>query len=184
MIPNKVSSKYAGSLLEIAFEKKSDEILTQEIDDILEIFNSNSQLRRIIENPVVKKEIKLKILQDIFLNKISKELFDFLTFVINKNRDELLYDILQRFSELRDRSLGIVKVDLTASIEFDDNQVADLKSKLEHMLNKKVFFSFRLDKSIIGGFVARVGDTIIDASLKNQLNSIRKQFLKSGSALN
>ncbi len=184
MILNKVSNKYAASLLEIVNEKKIDTLILKDVEMVIDLFDSSPQLKRVIANPVVKPEIKQNILEEIFKNKISKELFEFMIFVLKKNREELLYEILKCYLNLRDEFLGLIKVEVTACVNFSEEQEKLLIKKLEEILNKKVILSFKIDPLIIGGFIARTNNTVIDASLKHQLDSIRKQFLKSTIALN
>ncbi|HSR17000.1 MAG TPA: F0F1 ATP synthase subunit delta, partial [Ignavibacteriaceae bacterium] len=69
---------------------------------------------------------------------------------------------------------------IKTAYEFNDEQKKRLKEKLESLLNKKVGFSFEIDKSLVGGFIAQVNDTVYDASLKHQLDLLRTQLLEGG----
>jgi F-type H+-transporting ATPase subunit delta len=184
MVLTKVSIKYAASLLESSFEKKIDQQIADESQSVLKVISQNPLLNKVLRNPIIKSEAKLNILEDIFKDKVSTDMFDFITFIVKKNREDILHDILSKYIELRNDRLGIVNVEVISSAEFDRKQVEELQLQLEKMLNKKVIVSFKLDNSVIGGFIAKAGDTIIDASLKHQLEELRKQFFKSGIALN
>lgn len=180
----RVLHRYATSLLETAIEKKNLEAVTSDIQLIVETLKQSKQLENMLESPVIKPELKLKILKEIFINKISIETMDFIQFVISKKRENLLQSIGNRFLELRDEHLGIASVKVTAATEFTNEQKSVLQDRLEKMLNKKVRLSFKTEKELVGGFIAKVGDTLYDASIKHQLELLRKQFLTGDLSLN
>lgn len=150
----------------------------------MDILDKNPLFKRILENPVVKPALKEEIITQILGKRISEDFFDFILFIIKKSREDILYQILRRFLELRDIHLGIVRVTLTTPFKFTQTQLDTLQKTLEDMLNKKIFFTVKIDSSLIGGFIANFGDTIIDASVKNQLDKLRKQFLRTGISVN
>ena len=80
--------------------------------------------------------------------------------------------------------MGIARVEVFTSVEFSVEQKKLFESQLEKILNKKLELEFHLDDKIIGGFVAKVDDLVIDASLKHQLDLLKKQFLQGGVNLN
>jgi F-type H+-transporting ATPase subunit delta len=137
-----------------------------------------------LESPVVRPELKLNILKEIFSEKISKESMDFVEFVISKKRESLLNSIGKRFLELQDDHLGIANVFVTTPTEFSNEQKNVLQSKLEKILDKKVRLNFKTDLNLIGGFIAKVDDTLYDASIRHQLELLKKQFLTGDISLN
>ncbi len=184
MADYKVSLRYASSLLDLAIEKNILNTISKDADLITAAFKESPQLKNVLANPVVKPQVKISILEDIFKSRIDNESMNFLKFIIAKNRDNLLYSIYDKFLEIRDEYLGIVNVDVKTAFEFNDSQKDHLKDKLEGLLNKKVNFKFTLDASVIGGFIAKVGDTVFDASIKHQLENLKKQFLQGSASLN
>jgi F-type H+-transporting ATPase subunit delta len=109
---------------------------------------------------------------------------DFIEFVISKQRESLLQSIGNRFLELRDEYLGIANVEVSAASEFTNEQKNVLQNRLEKILNKKVRLNFKIDLELVGGFIAKVGDTLYDASIKHQLELLKKQFLTGELSLN
>ena len=105
-------------------------------------------------------------------------------FIVEKNREDLLESIVSKFLDLRDKKLGIVIVQVRSAVPMTDAQKKKLRESYEKLLNKKVRFDFAIDPSVIGGFISKVGDTVYDASLKNQLEILKKRFLKGGASLN
>jgi F-type H+-transporting ATPase subunit delta len=180
----RVLHRYAVSLLETAVEKKNLDVVTTDVQLLVDTLKQNRKLELMLESPVIRPELKLKILEEVFVKRISKESMDFLEFVISKQRENLLQSIGNRFLELRDEYLGIANVVVTAASEFTNEQKNVLQSRLEKILNKKVRLNFKIDLDLVGGFIAKVGDTLYDASIKHQLELLKKQFLTGELSLN
>ena len=184
MNESKVSVRYANSLLSSAIEKGNLDKVAKDMELVYSAIKSSAELSRTLASPIVKAQLKSSILEEIFKKKISKETMDFLKFVVEKNREDLLESIVNKFLELRNQKLGLVNVNVKSAVELGEDQKKKLKEKFEKLLNKKVRFNFTIDPDVVGGFVAKVGDTVYDASLKNQLEILKKRFLKGGASLN
>jgi len=180
----KVSHRYATSLIETAIEKNKLDKISSDMILLLDALNDNKALQLMLENPVIRPEIKNNILKEIFSSKFDKESLNFLNFVIEKKRENLLDSIAARFLELRDNYLGIVGVTVTTAFKFAEDQIEILQKKLEDILGKKVRLNLVVDESLVGGFIAKAGDTMYDASVRHQLELLKKQFLVSGFSLN
>lgn len=184
MASSKVAIRYAQSFLESSIEKN---ILGKTAEDF-ELVNStlekNNELNRAIKSPVIKAETKKSILLQIFGNLISKDSISFLNFTIDKGRENILPEILDKFEQLKDEHTGFVKVDVTTAFDFTNEQKTQLQQKFESYLKKKTRLTYKVDRNIIGGFIAKVGDTIYNASMAHQLGLLRKTFLQSSITLN
>lgn len=184
MAESKISLRYANSLMDISLENKSVEKVSKDMELVLSAIHSSSDLKRLLEDPIIRSEKKQSILEEIFEKKISGESLNFMKFIVDKHREELLGNIIEKFLELRDMQLGIINVEVNAAFEFNEDQKLKLKNKLEKIFDKKTRLNFSIDKEIIGGFVAKVNDTIYDASTKHQLEQLKKEFFKSSIQLN
>jgi len=180
----RVLHRYATSLLETAIEKNNLDTVSADIQILVDTLKQNRKLELMLESPVIRPELKLNIMQEIFENRISKETLDFIEFLISKKRENLIQSIGNRFLELRDEHMGIASVLVTSVSGFTGEQENVLQSKLEKILGKKVRLNFRTDKDLVGGFVAKVDDTLYDASIKHQLELLKKQFLTGELSLN
>ena len=180
----KVSMRYATSLIDLAVEKNILDTVSDDVELIAAAMENSPQLARALKNPVIKPEMKSAILDEIFKSKINKETMHFVRFLIKKGRENLLAQIASKFLELRDEKLGVVNVEVRAAYEFNDQQKLNIQSKLEKVLNKKIRFKIIIDPQIIGGFIAKVNDTVYDASIMHQLAILKQQLLKGGVALN
>jgi F-type H+-transporting ATPase subunit delta len=184
MAEYKVSKRYANSLLQTSIDANNLEAASEDIELIVNTLKQNHKLQLMLENPVVKSALKLSILNEVFQDKIGGQTIKFVKFIVDKDREDLLYSIFQKFLELKDEYLGIVNVDVKTPFEFNSEQEEQLRKNLESKLNKKIIFKFSIDSSMIGGFIARVGDTVFDASVKHQLEILKKQFLEGSASLN
>ncbi len=179
----KVSKRYATSLLESAAEKNLLDSVAADIELISSTLVANRQLMLVLSNPIIKTNKKIIILEEIFRAKINSETLNFLRFLVEKNREDLLDSITKIFLELRDERLGIVNVEVRTAISFTEEQIGRFTSNLERFLNKKIRLAFKIDRDMIGGFVAKVNDTVFDASLKHQLELLKKQFFQASGSL-
>ncbi len=184
MVSSKVSNRYALSLIGIALEKKMLDTIYNDVKLIISAFNESDELQRVIESPVIRPELKISILDEIFSQKVDKETINFIHFTIEKRREEILYSVAKRFVELRNEHLGIVEIVVRTAFEFSDDQKVILKERFEKILNKKAILNFKVDNNLIGGFIAQVGDTVYDASMKHQLELLKKEFIQGGLSLN
>ena len=184
MVSLKVSNRYALSLLSIALEKNMLDTLYNDVKLLINTFNESYELQRVVESPVVRPEVKISILDEIFSGKIDKETINFIHFIIQKRREEILYSVAKRFVDLRNEHLGIVELLVRTAFELNDDQKEVLKVRFEKILNKKAIMIFKVDNNLVGGFIAQVGDTVYDASMKHQLELLKKEFVQGGLSLN
>lgn len=180
----KVSLRYANSFLQSSIDKKNLASSIADTNFILDTLTKNPQLKRVLESPIVKANIKVSVFNEIFKNKISEGSLQFVEFVINKNRIDLLFSILTRFLELGDKYNGIVAVEVKTAVELNADQKEKLEKKIQVITNKSVRMNYLVDSKVVGGFVAKIQDTVYDASLKHQLDLMRKAFLRYGSSIN
>jgi len=184
MASSKVAIRYASSFLGTAIEKNILDRVSEDFELIYNSLNKNKELRRAIDSPVIKNEKKISILTAIFGNKISEETSSYLNFVILKGRENILTEILEKFMYLKDEHYGVANVHVTTAFDFTTEQEIHLQEKFASYLNKKVKLDFTIDEKIIGGFIAKVGDTVYNASITHQLDLLKEQFLHGGVNLN
>jgi F-type H+-transporting ATPase subunit delta len=180
----KISKRYAVSLLESAGDKKLIDAVSIDMQLVVSALKSSKELVHALSSPLIKSNVKLAILEEIFKSKVNPDSMAFLRFLVDKNRENLLENIAEIFLELKDEQDGIVTVEVRAPESFTGEQLEKFKGNLEGILNKKVRLNLKIDSDIIGGFIAKVDDTVFDASLKHQLELLKKQLLKGGASLN
>ena len=172
-----VSSRYASALMQLAEEKNSVDAVSSDMDLVFQTLSSSKELKSVLKSPIIKEQQKLDILSDIFSEKVSSVSFNFIKFIVDKNREDILHSIVRSYIKLRDQKMGLINVEVTSAVEFSDEQVQKLKAKIEEITGKTARLSFKINESVIGGFVVKVDDTIFDASVKRQLELLKNKFL-------
>lgn len=180
----KVAIRYASSLLESSIEKKNLDLVASDMETVIKAIKSSSPLRRFLENPIVKSEVKKSVLREIFTKYLSDDTIKFIDFIVDKNREEALGEIAEKFLELKDDYTGVARVQITTAFDLSDEQKKMIEEKFSSILRKKVIASYIVDASVIGGFVAKVRDTVYDATILHQLEMLKQQFIKSSLILN
>lgn len=184
MANSKVAIRYASSFLETAVEKNVIDIVAEDFQLVYNTFAASKELRNIMKSPIIKSDVKQKVLNEIFESKISKDAKEYFEFILSKGREKLISEILQKFFELKDEKFGIANVQVATAFEVTEDQKIMLEKKFAAILKKKIRLTYSVDENIIGGFVAKVGDTVYNASVLHQLDLLKKEFLHGSALLN
>jgi F-type H+-transporting ATPase subunit delta len=172
----RTANRYAEALMATAEEQH---ILKQVSDDftmIQRILHESHEFQLFLKSPVVKKEKKQQVLETTFGKAIQPLTLKFLSFLTEKGREDILLTIINAFFCLQDETLGIIDVHVKAAAELSAQQKMQLEQRFEAYSKKKVRIDVTLDSKLIGGFIARIGDTMFDGSVKHQLELLRKRF--------
>ncbi|MEE9187676.1 MAG: ATP synthase F1 subunit delta, partial [Bacteroidota bacterium] len=127
--------------------------------------------------PIIREDKKKLILGELFKRKISAITMNFLEFLAEKDREGILPDVIGQFNKLRNERLGIVEVTVTSAVELTKSQRGKLERQLEQFTGRKVDAGYLIDPAVKGGFVVRIGDTVLDASVKRQLELLHEKFV-------
>ncbi len=181
---SKVATVYANSYFDFALAQGKVDEVTKDVAKILEIVKGSPELERTIKSPIVKPSAKISILIEVLTGRVSSVTERFVNFLGEKNRIDSLIEILHAYSVLKDVKEGVVRSDVKSAAPLSNEQRKEILQRLENKFEKKIILSESIDEDIIGGFVVTVGDTIIDASIKNQLLQVKKKLINSGLSLN
>lgn len=176
MRQERVARRYAEALMTAAEEQKSLETVVKDLEALDRLLRESREFGLFLKSPVIKAEKKRAVLQEMFGKRLSVLTVSFLDLMADKGREGLLSEVLHQFFALRDERLGIVAVDIRTAVELSSDQQERIRKKFEQLTRKTVRPAFSLDKQVQGGFVARVGDTMFDASVRHQLEVLRKKF--------
>ena len=139
---------------------------------------ADSDLRLFLSTPLINAEKKSKVITAIFTGRVNDLTIKFMQILCKKNRENLLYDISVDFADLLNDERGILEASIKTAVEITDKNKKDLTAKLENYTGKSVKAVYSVDPSIKAGFVAKIQDTIIDASIKRQLELLRQKFME------
>jgi len=172
----RISYRYANSLMQLADEKGIFKKVSEDANLIFNTLNLSKELRVLLKSPVVKTSDKKSLLRKIFEKKVSDETLSFLCFVVEKNREDIIYDIFKEFLVLADKKNGVVRAKVATAVDLNDPLRQEMVNDMEKKISKKVFADYSIDTNLIGGFIVRIEDTVYDASVKHQLSLLRKKF--------
>lgn len=176
----RVASRYVKSLLSLAVEQGALEEVHEDMKLFSKVCRENRAFRLMLRSPVVRHDKKLEVLKKIFTGKVhalTMAIFDIIT---RKNREAILDVIASEFHIQYNKFKGISRATVTTATPLD----AGLQKEMEALVKKisqlkEVELSTYVDPDMIGGFVLKVGDKQVDASLRSRLNALRIQFQKN-----
>jgi F-type H+-transporting ATPase subunit delta len=172
-----VSARYAAALADVAFEEKSADAIKRDFAAFASTYSSSADLRNSLEGPAVSREAKLHVVQKIAaLMNLAPAVRNFLCVLVDNRRTEMLYEIQEAFHVELNSRLGIAEADVTSSRELSAEERATLTAALTKRTGKKIEARFHEDKSLVGGAVVRVGSTVYDGSVREQLTRLREQL--------
>lgn len=171
-----VGKRYAEALFEVAAESDKLQEYKDEIKAVANVFSDNPELETIFTHPRVTKDEKKDMLKNIFEGRVSQEILNLLYIVIDKNREKYIQDISDSYSELSNENLGIIEAKAYTAVEMSDEEIDNLKEKLSAKLGKKVELENLIDSSLLGGVLVKLGDKVLDGSIKGRLNEIQKEL--------
>src|SRR5690606_32035408 len=176
----KVASRYAKSLIDLAKEQDHLEEVKGEMEQIVAIIRSSTELQAVLNNPIVKTDKKLKILAALFENKVRPEVLAFFNIMVRKGRSELVYATALEFIREYNEVKGIVHAEVTSAAPLSATNLETLRASIAEQIQADVILANKVDESLIGGFVVTVGDRQIDASLAGRLNKLERHFISQG----
>jgi len=172
----RVARRYAEAALELAEEQNQGERLAADLEVVWKVMKESREFIALLKSPVISKDKKRALLAEIFRSKLSVFTFNFLNLIVDKGREDVLDDIIKEYYKLRDDRLGIVTLEVRAATELTKDQQQTIVKRFEGITRKKIRVAFSIDKQLKGGFVARVGDTVYDGSVRRQLELLRERF--------
>lgn len=176
-----VSKTYGEALYGVAMESGEDKAveLMEEIRCINEILEQNPQFDGLMKHPGIPKQDKLQIVENIFKGHVSAELAGLLEVVVSKERYKDLPAIFAYFTEKVKEQLKIGVGYVTTAAPLDGAQKAAVEGRLlETAGYRSMELHYDVDPSIIGGMIIRVGDRVVDSSIRTKLDGLTKQLLQ------
>jgi len=178
-VSNVVGKVYAQALLELGEKHGNLDVLLDELRSIYALVQENKNFRFIFESPQVSREEKIKVVKDIFGDRISRLTFNLIKLLVRKQRELVLNNILEQFIYLRDASEHRVRVDIISAAALPEDLQRSLLSKLEKVTGKTVIIEYKTDPSLLGGMTVRVGDLYLDGSIAGRIERLRKRIAKT-----
>lgn len=172
-----VARRYAAALADVALEQKSADAARRDLGAFIDAFFASGDLRNTLESPAVSGELKQKVVEKIAAKMgLAPAVRNFVYLIVDHRRLEMLEEIQQAFRDELNSRLGIEEAEVTSARELSAAEKKELTAALERRTGKKVEASFQEDKALLGGAVVRLGSTIYDGSVREQLNRLRERL--------
>jgi F-type H+-transporting ATPase subunit delta len=177
---SKVSKRYAKALLSLGMEEGRYQEYGKELRDFAAFYESHRELNQAISNPAFTLEDRKEILKAVLARSAPSETIrNFLNLLLDKKRISALGEISAFYEQLTDEASNIVRAEVVVPRPLAGEAESKLGRALEQMTSKKVRMNVRQDKNILGGIIVKIGDLVVDGSVKAQVQGI-KESLKRG----
>ena len=177
MADSRATSRYVKSLLDLAIERNVVEDVHRDMLLFTETVTKNRSFDLLLQNPIIKHDKKLQILKAVFGGKVHDLTMAFFDIITRKNREPILASVARQFHNAYNEYKGIGKATVTTAVPLDDK----LRGEIERLVRvysdkKQIELIENVDPDLIGGFILKVGDRQVDASIKSKLKALEVEF--------
>ena len=170
-----IAKRYASAIYDIA--ESSDKIgeIREALNILAENYNEDEEFKVFLLDPSIKYDEKVKYLHKSF-DFISEDAFKIINYLVKKGRVSLAEKIRDSYLKIYYEKNNKILVNATFTKELSDNQRKALMKKLEEKYKKKIVLNLSVDEELIGGGIIKIGNKVIDGSIKSQIENIKKIF--------
>lgn len=172
-----IAERYAEALFGLAQELKQEDAFGATLHEVAELLAQNAELAKILLHPVIKKDDKHEVLERLFSGKLPVEILNFLHLLVDKKRENYLSEIAAEYQRLLNQMHKKVVTEVITAVPLAGKTETVLKTQLEQYLGQSVEMHCETDPSILGGFRIKIGDRMIDGSLKTQLAGLAQALV-------
>jgi F-type H+-transporting ATPase subunit delta len=173
-----IARVYAEALFGVAQDKGKLDEIHEQLGEVADAIASNHDLQVFLFSPYFSSTEKRDGIARV-LSGADSELTNFLELLAEKHRMPAIFRIRRRFDEMWAKERRRLEVRLTSAVELPDSTVKDLGKRIEEQTGQTIELSSDVDEDILGGIVLRVGNMVLDASVRNKLERLRKEVAKA-----
>jgi F-type H+-transporting ATPase subunit delta len=172
-----IAKRYGRALARVSFESGQHERVGQDLIQFNELLNQSRELQLFYTNPAIPLP-KKRAATDELLRRLGfcSEVCNFIFVLVDNHRIRYFGEICKAFQEALNEHLGVVQADITTAFEVDSDIKTRLEQKLGGLTGKRVLLKFGISPALIGGVITRIGDTIYDGSVQQQLELIKNRL--------
>ena len=170
--------RYALALYEVAKEKDKVDEYINDLREICDLIENNKEFYEVVKHPQISTKNKKRTFINIFKGKIDEELLSFLLILIEKDRILYLREKLNEMEKIDLERKNILSAVVKTAVPLLESEISNLQEKLEKQYNKKIIMTTEIDKSLLGGVYVRVGNDVIDGTIKSKLEEMKDIMLK------
>lgn len=177
MIETSLAKRYAKALVEIGVENDAVEKYGRDLSDLAKMMETSRDFFELLVNPVFPREDKKRV-AGLILDKLGTDsvVRNFVNLLIDRKRIDQLVGIEKAFRSQVDDLRGITRGEVTSAIPLDADELNRITTALSWRTGKKVILTPKVDPSLIGGLFAKVGDTVLDGTIRTQLNQLKESL--------
>lgn len=173
------AKRYAKALFMAAKEAGSTVEVARELDALVKAVTEHADVRDVLGRPWIKASDRRAIAKAVAANNGAGRLVqDFAGLVADRGRADHLVEIAAAYRGLVDEELGQVRAQLRSAVPLSDTNKRELESRLQNVLGKRIILEERVDRTLLGGFIAQIGSLVLDASLDGQLATMRERLIR------
>jgi len=172
------AKRYAQAVFEIALERNEFESWQEGLKKIVDLTTDN-KLMALLENPSLSFAAKKSLLQE-RLGKINPLASNLALLLVSKGLLRRSGDISEKYNDLLDTHRGIERAKVTTVLPLGDQEKEAISQRLGKIIERKVVVDAQVEPSIIGGFIARIGDMLIDGSIHQKLETLKRSLVEVG----
>jgi F-type H+-transporting ATPase subunit delta len=175
---NVIARRYAAALADVAMEQAAAQPITKNLADFAEALRISPDLANVLASPSVPRGSKQAVIEKLAAQMGAGKIFrNFLLVLADNRRTALLPEIAGAFDALLLERMGIAEAHVTSAQELTEAQKLELAGAMERMTGKKIQARYRVDRGLLGGAVVRIGSTVYDGSLREQLERLRERLV-------
>lgn len=172
-----VSKTYGDALFSVAVEENRVDTFAEEAKVLATVFSENQELQKLMDNPKIIKEDKIKLIEETFTSHVSKEIIGLIALLISKGHSKDISSVFDYFIALVKEEKKIGTAFVTTAVGLTDAQKSAVEKRLLETTRYESFeMNYSVDESLIGGMVIRIGDRVVDSSIKTKLYELSKQL--------
>lgn len=176
----RLATRYARSLITLAKEQNALEVILDDMKYLHELCAQSHDFTLMLRSPIIKSDKKMVIVNAVLKDQLNPLSKGFLELLIKKGREFFLPEMTEAFIAQYKELKHIHEVRLTTAVQINEDLYQSIKDKVAASLNDgSVDLKLKIDEDLIGGFVLEAGDKLFDASIRRDLNDIRKQFTQN-----
>ena len=167
-----VAMVYGNALFAASKELNKIDLIKEDINQTLLIFNTNSEFMEILDSPAISTKNKKKLINDVFLGNMCEELLSFLCILIDKDRMHEFPRIVRYYNQLVDADEGFAAGKIYSVMPLSEKQINGFEIETGKLIKDKVKLTNEIDSSLIGGISVLINEKLIDASFKGRLKNL------------
>ena len=171
-----IANRYAEALFQIGEEENKIDNLYNELKEVSSLMNTNKDLNNVMKSPLVSKKEKIQLIDTLFAGKVDNDLKNFLKILIEKGRITSINAIGETYKELLNEKNNILEGYVISAVPMNDEKIKELETELSKKYNKNVTLENKVDESVLGGVLVRLGNTEIDGTIKTRLDGLKDQL--------